>query len=320
MNALSIVFPPAVNQLCRWHIEQNILKDCRKHFNNVADFDSFMGAIMAIVSSVDRESQAKSLEELKSDFPAAAAGYFLSQWWENGHTTSRVEGSHGALKRAGKTVNRRATDRTQELSVLGFNEALFVRLEIRTKIETSKLCTAISRSALYLIYTEVMKKVRQQEKESSWETCDCSAWNRYLLPCSHRIQLGVPISITDVHPRWWVNPKFPPVNVFFQHIDAEVLLHLKDPAAALPRKGRPKGTRRLQTSAEVVQKMTDRVEKVRRCGSCKKTGHDRRNSGKCHGRGELSNDESIDGHDNDYRDKKFEEMWSDVSSLFVDGK
>ncbi|ODQ68873.1 hypothetical protein LIPSTDRAFT_76620 [Lipomyces starkeyi NRRL Y-11557] len=122
-----------------------------------------------------------------------------------------------------------------------------------------------------------MKKVRQQEKESSWETCDCSAWNRYLLPCSHRIQLGVPISITDVHPRWWVNPKFPPVNVFFQHIDAEVLLHLKDPAAALPRKGRPKGTRRLQTSAEVVQKMTDRVEKVRRCGSCKKTGHDRRN-------------------------------------------
>ncbi|ODQ70654.1 hypothetical protein LIPSTDRAFT_155377 [Lipomyces starkeyi NRRL Y-11557] len=40
MNALSIVFPTAVNQVCRWHIEQNILKNCRKYFNNVADFDA----------------------------------------------------------------------------------------------------------------------------------------------------------------------------------------------------------------------------------------------------------------------------------------
>ncbi|ODQ72745.1 hypothetical protein LIPSTDRAFT_4119 [Lipomyces starkeyi NRRL Y-11557] len=72
-------------------------------FNNVADFDSFIGAIKAIVSSVNREHQAKSLEELKSDCPAALFS---------------------------KSV---------ELSVLGSNEALFVRLDIRTKIETSKL-------------------------------------------------------------------------------------------------------------------------------------------------------------------------------------
>ncbi|KAK9489852.1 hypothetical protein V1508DRAFT_442307 [Lipomyces doorenjongii] len=36
-----------------------------------------------------------------------------------------------------------------------------------------------------------------------------------------------------------------------------------------------KGTRRLKTSAEVVQKAADRMEKVRRCGSCHKIDHNR---------------------------------------------
>ncbi|KAK9427103.1 hypothetical protein V1505DRAFT_402732 [Lipomyces doorenjongii] len=171
----------------------------------------------------------------------------------------------------------------------------------------------------------------------------CSKHNRYLLPCSHRIQLGVPISITQIHPRWWVHPEFPPVNVAFQHIDAAILLELKDPSATLPRKGRPKGTRRLQTSAEVVQKTADRIEKVRRCGSCKNTGHDRRKCPKLltnlittendgtakeqeepgawqNDEAQLQDDESISGHDDDYRDDEVEEMWSDVFCLFKDGK
>ncbi|KAK9312140.1 hypothetical protein V1524DRAFT_340926, partial [Lipomyces starkeyi] len=129
---------------------------------------------------------------------------------------------------------------------------------------------------LELAYAEVVKKLHQQEEEGSRENCGCSTWNRYLLPCSHRIELGVPISITDIHPRWWVHPEFSPVNVAFQHIDDEMLLDLKDPPAVLPRKGRPRGTRRLKTSAETVQIATDRIEKVRQCGSSKNTGHNRR--------------------------------------------
>ncbi|KAK9384951.1 hypothetical protein V1515DRAFT_609608, partial [Lipomyces mesembrius] len=41
-------------------------------------------------------------------------------------------------------------------------------------------------------------------------------------------------------------------------------------------KGRPRGTWRLKTSAEIVQKAADRMEKVRRFGSCHKIGHNRR--------------------------------------------
>ncbi|KAK9250292.1 hypothetical protein V1507DRAFT_394894, partial [Lipomyces tetrasporus] len=104
-------------------------------------------------------------------------------------TTSRVERSHGAMKgaltsssgtlyTAGKKLNRRGIDRAQQLSVIGSNETLFVRLEIKSQIETSKLCTAISRSALELVYAEVVKKLHQQVEEGSRENCGCSIWNR----------------------------------------------------------------------------------------------------------------------------------------------
>ncbi|KAK9371900.1 uncharacterized protein V1513DRAFT_454017, partial [Lipomyces chichibuensis] len=39
---------------------------------------------------------------------------------------------------------------------------------------------------------------------------------------------------------------------------------------------RPRGTRRLKTSAEIVQKAADRMNRVRRCGSCRRVGHNRR--------------------------------------------
>ncbi|KAK9241912.1 hypothetical protein V1506DRAFT_569289 [Lipomyces tetrasporus] len=151
-------------------------------------------------------------------------------------TTSTAEGSHGALKgalpsssgtlhTATKIINRKGTERSQQLS-----------------IETSTLCTAISRPALEMVYAEAAKKLQHQEKDGTTEKCSCTI----------RSQLGLPIDVTSIHPRWRVQTTLP------------------DPLAAIPRKGRPKGTRRLKTSAEIVQLSSDRIEKVRR------SGHDRR--------------------------------------------
>ncbi|KAK9426972.1 hypothetical protein V1505DRAFT_381726 [Lipomyces doorenjongii] len=139
----------------------------------------------------------------------------------------------------------------------------------------SNLCTSISRYALELVYSEVVKKLRRQGDESN-NNRSCATQSRYLLPCSHRIQLGVPLDITDIHPRWRVHSVFPPLNIPWQHVDPGTLAVLKDPSVELPRKGRPKGTRMLQTSAEIVQHAADQMAKVRRCGSCHKAGHNRR--------------------------------------------
>ncbi|KAK9351008.1 hypothetical protein V1523DRAFT_340147, partial [Lipomyces doorenjongii] len=147
------------------------------------------------------------LAQLQTDYPAEASNYFLAQWWLKGQcerwaevhihkhpnlgisTSSRVEGSHGAMKGAltsstgslctvGNKINRKGRDRAEQLSILSSNENLRVRLEIRNRPETAKLCTAISRSALDLVYVEVMKKVHKQEEEGTKYKCSCETANR----------------------------------------------------------------------------------------------------------------------------------------------
>ncbi|ODQ71079.1 hypothetical protein LIPSTDRAFT_5106 [Lipomyces starkeyi NRRL Y-11557] len=171
-----------------------------------------------------------------------------------------------------------------------------------------------------LVYAAVMKKKQHQEEDDTWESCRCSTWNRYLLPCSHRIQLGVPISITQIDPRWWVHPEFLPVNVAFQRIDAAILLELKDPVATLPRKGRPNGTRRLQTPAEVVQLPTASRNNLIITENEATAKEQEEPAAWQNDEAQLQDDESISGHDRDYRHDEVEEMWSDVFCLFKDGK
>ncbi|KAK9335389.1 hypothetical protein V1521DRAFT_404965 [Lipomyces starkeyi] len=69
---------------------------------------------------------------------------------------SALTSSSGTLYTAGRNLNRRGIDRAQQLSVIGSNETLFVRLGVRNQIEMSMLCTAISRSAFELVYAEVI--------------------------------------------------------------------------------------------------------------------------------------------------------------------
>ncbi|KAK9369640.1 hypothetical protein V1509DRAFT_652015 [Lipomyces kononenkoae] len=91
-------------------------------------------------------------------------GRFIRKHMNFGNsTTSRVEGSRGALKgaltsssgtllTAGKKINHRARDQSEQSSIIGSNQNLHVSLEIRNQVETANLCTAISRSALELVY------------------------------------------------------------------------------------------------------------------------------------------------------------------------
>ncbi|KAK9366134.1 hypothetical protein V1509DRAFT_631017 [Lipomyces kononenkoae] len=268
MKSLREVFPTSINQLCRWHIQQNIMKNCRKYFSRVSDFDAFMQQVQKIASSIDRDSQDEELKQLRDKFPAQAVEYFFHQWWDNGvcecwadiyirnhpnfgiATTSRVEGSHGAMKSAltsssgtlqtaTNKINSRSTESSRERSITGSNKDLFVRLDIRQQAETAALCTSISRFALEMIYAEVTKRLHHQEEEGAAEGCSCAIRGRYLLPCSHLIEPGQSIDLTSIHPRWRVHATLPPINVASEHIDPQMLSAIRDPPLAIPTKGRP---------------------------------------------------------------------------------
>ncbi|KAK9328269.1 hypothetical protein V1520DRAFT_226936 [Lipomyces starkeyi] len=165
---------------------------------------------------------------------------------------------------------------SEQLSVINLNENIIVRYNIRTQVETSMLCSAISRSALELIHTEVIKKIHGQEEPGTMKKCNCATRIRYLLPCSHQIQLDVPLPVAQVHPRWRLQGGLPAITVPSQNLDSSAIADIRDTAVLVKRKGRPRGTPRFATSAEIVQQAADRTERVRLCGSCRKVVHTRR--------------------------------------------
>ncbi|KAK9333168.1 hypothetical protein V1520DRAFT_367105 [Lipomyces starkeyi] len=207
------------------------------------------------VSNTEKDTQ-KQLQQIEKDFPSQAVAYFKTQWWTD-------------------------QERWAELHVrkhVNFGISITSRTAVRGRVETAGLGTKISRSALELLHAEVMKRVHNQEEAGSSEHCKCDTYHRYLLPCSHNIRLNVPIDIRDIYPRWLVEqPTVPPdIATLYLYLDPVTLATLRDPPVMLPRKARPRGTRRLPTSAEIVQRAADRVENVRRCGLCKGPGHNKR--------------------------------------------
>lgn len=64
INAVNVIFPTTAHLLCVWHIEKNILTNCRKDFDTKEAFDTFlsMWTSTVIYSSTETEFQKNWLE------------------------------------------------------------------------------------------------------------------------------------------------------------------------------------------------------------------------------------------------------------------
>ncbi|XP_071689837.1 protein FAR1-RELATED SEQUENCE 5-like [Rutidosis leptorrhynchoides] len=116
MNGKKNVFPSATNLLCVWHIEKNMLANCKKHFDRGEDCDNFMLGWKNVVYSMNEEllygnwrefeliykEKKSALDYIKNTwFPWKEK--FISVWTEKYlhfgcRTSSRVEGAHVKLK------------------------------------------------------------------------------------------------------------------------------------------------------------------------------------------------------------------------------
>ncbi|KAK9311477.1 hypothetical protein V1524DRAFT_442267 [Lipomyces starkeyi] len=63
-----------------------------------------------------------------------------------------------------------------------------------------------------------MTKIHGQEEPGTMDKCNCATRIRYLLPCSHQIQLGVPLHVPQVHPRWRIQGALPALAVPSQNL------------------------------------------------------------------------------------------------------
>jgi hypothetical protein len=68
MNAINVVLPQTKNLLCVWHINQNVLANCKKHFDNDDEWQKFLSAWSTIVYSPTVEEFHISLDLFKETY------------------------------------------------------------------------------------------------------------------------------------------------------------------------------------------------------------------------------------------------------------
>ncbi|KAK9485385.1 hypothetical protein V1527DRAFT_503930 [Lipomyces starkeyi] len=200
-----------------------------------------------LINMKDTSFKEKQLAQLKNDYPTESVNYIFDQWWADGqrerwaeihicknvnleiNTTSRVEGSHGAMKASGTfyTAGSKINVRVQG----SFRTTQYPQLE--RKLDYMHWSLYIQKSSRNS-FVKAMNRTTNAAVQLGTVTY-------------FRIPLGMSLYITDIHPGWGVHPVFPPLNVPWQQVDSDRLAVLKDPSVELPRKGRPRGTRRLKT-------------------------------------------------------------------------
>ncbi|XP_035845780.1 protein FAR1-RELATED SEQUENCE 5-like [Helianthus annuus] len=189
MGVCAKVFPDASRLLCRWHIQQNVMKHCKGVFNYM--YDNWL----------------KDYKEM-----------FVFAWTDKrrnfgNRTTNRVESQHTNLKRY--VLDRSSLDRVvgcvREIVETQFSE---IRKTFRESIEKrmnhhkhplyQHLLGKVSHTALDLLNGEAIRKLDVLKRFHS--SCGCQMWYSCGLPCACRIGKYMreerPIQLEDIDVFW----------------------------------------------------------------------------------------------------------------------
>jgi hypothetical protein len=245
MKALTTVFPSAHNLLCVWHVNKNVLANCKKFEWDANTFDDFMSDWNQVLNSNGIELFHliwDAFIEKWSRSHVAAVEYLERIWlihkekivrcWTNQYlhfgttSTSRGEGNHFVVKRYLKIANG------DMLMVLNNLERLLQTqfTDLNAASESEKLVIAHRHNLPFMhplvknISQFALDKMLRQHQEISPASYDeeCTGMFRktYGIPCKHEIRVkileGGQFSIGDFHPQWHLmdNPLF--------HIDQTV--------------------------------------------------------------------------------------------------
>ncbi|XP_021978960.2 uncharacterized protein LOC110874954 [Helianthus annuus] len=233
MGACAKVFPDASRLLCRWHIQQNVMKHCKGAFtdDDWKKFMSFWGTLIESPSipiyDYHLRNMRKRLVECKrsrvfkyvyDNWLKDYKEMFVFAWTDKrrnfgNRTTNRVESQHANLKRY--VEDRSSLDRivgcVRDIVETQFGE---IRKTFRESIEKTMkhhkhpmfqhLLGKVSHKALDLLHGEAIRKLDVLERFNS--SCGCQMWHSCGLPCACRIEKYMreerPIQLEDIDVFW----------------------------------------------------------------------------------------------------------------------
>ncbi|KAL7111232.1 hypothetical protein ACP275_05G075400 [Erythranthe tilingii] len=234
MKAIATIYPTSRHLICRWHINKNLIANCKKLFDDDEMWDSFESEWSILVKQESEElfnSKLATIEIKFSNYPGVLS-YIKHTWLDpykdrfvsaytdtcmhlGVYTSNRAENSHASLKRQLVSSLGTFSDNWSEIDKL----LLLQQTEIKASFQKSKyhyqhcfkfsiykeLRGFVSFFALYKIKEE-LKKTRGLLSGSFEMPCKCTIRVTHGLPCSHELydfqMRNVPIPLDCIDSHW----------------------------------------------------------------------------------------------------------------------
>ena len=243
INAITKVFPNSKHMLCKWHIEKNVLANCRGYFQSQDSFDVFYKCWTRLLEShsldeydrrrgdLMRQCNGKPnlmtyLNETWLCMKEAFVKCFTKHYMHFGHsTTSRVEGSHSIMK----GVLDVATG--DLLTVHSKLDPYFQQQYDQIAAQISRDRRIVKHAHDAVLFAELFGNIAQFALNSLQDVCDdidesavleeecaCEIKHSYGMPCCHDIAKaraeGRSLKPDEFHDLWVITDKV------FDRVDA----------------------------------------------------------------------------------------------------
>ncbi|GAO52328.1 hypothetical protein G7K_6407-t1 [Saitoella complicata NRRL Y-17804] len=232
MHANAKVFPTAAKLLCRWHIEKNVVTNCKSAFRTKEEWDGFFNTMQELMKSLTEEKFEENLADLMRDYERYETvtsyvetllpykTYFVSAWVDRvthlgSSVSSRAEGAHKCLKghigvSTGNLLtvvdHSRAFMEEQHKEIIGkiANEKVNVPPTLGAFFADIKY--KVSGFALGLIEEQYILARRSLATNFTLSTCRDYLKRVFGLPCAHAITEALAddrvLTMHDIHKHW----------------------------------------------------------------------------------------------------------------------
>ncbi|XP_077221058.1 PKS-NRPS hybrid synthetase cheA-like [Tasmannia lanceolata] len=235
MRAIQVVFPRAMNLLCVWHIEKNILSKCKRHFQDGDIWDIFFSSWSTLIESPTEMAYHKAWKDFQDEFKdkVIALNYISSTWllfkecfikaWTekylhfSNRATSRVEGAHSMLK-----IYLQLS--TGDFYLVKTKICLAIENqfeEIKTKLSAEKIKVPSDLRILFFdelinhvsifALRELFKQYKLATSNPNLPTCKNHFTATMGLPCTHKMRSlldeGKVLHLGDIHSQWRIDDR-----------------------------------------------------------------------------------------------------------------
>jgi hypothetical protein len=294
-NAINDVFPLSKIILCTWHINGNIAKNLKGKVEAFVSWKEFLEDWNKVMYASEEDEFLESWAAMifKYGIFSEVINYLGNTWiplkenfvacWINkfphlgGHTSSRVEGAHAALKSymnlstgdlliAKENIERAIIKQMRDYQATTISE----KTRSLHPLNNSFFANVLRRVS----YFSLKKIEKEYEKAIDSENTPpgrCLSYNSLVMgiPCSHLIRNLIKnrevLNLYHISSQWYLD------RPLVHDLNQDVLYtHIRDPLVSQPR-GRPHESSRAERF-----NLRETTPRIRHCGMCGESGHNSR--------------------------------------------